>query len=234
MKLNKGHDYSTLLIWSAAVVTVVRYSAAFIASDMGEIVGWLSNLITILMGLSGLGMGVLDVLGGTYLFDGVRRKMPKAGEAWKPQFKVLVGFVVALMATGVMILVPFTESRVTHKSMEFVLGDGYGLTWWAFLVNLAPYLLIGGVAVGNQVVSVTSEKLPESSPKVSEGEKKLSEKVPSDWRKVRPYLPDEEVLAISRMSTAEIRAKYYLKTAKTAQNWRNYAQKEISAKVPAE
>jgi hypothetical protein len=219
------------LIWAAAVVTVVRYAAAFIASDVGEITGWLSETITVLMGLSGLGMGILDVIGGTYLFDGWRRAMPANGKAWSSRFKVLTGFVFMLMATGVMILVPFTESRVTHSSMESVLGSGYELTWWALLVNLAPYLLIGGVSVGNQVVSVSSQNVPESSPKLPEDENELSEKVRSDWRKVRPYLTDDEVLAIARMSTAEIRAKYYLKTAKTAQNWRKRAQAEVEAKV---
>lgn len=232
MKQNKGHDYSTTLIWSAAVVTVVRYSAAFIASDMGEIVGWLSNLITVLMGLSGLGMGILDVLGGTYLFDAVRRKMPKTGEAWKPQFKVLVGFVVALMATGVMILVPFTESRVTHKSMELVLGDGAGLTWWAFLVNLAPYLLIGGVAVGNQVVSVQGGQMTGQLTEVSEPENKNTGQVsghtyPTDWRKVRKLLTDQEVSELSAMSTEQICFRYGV-LDRTARRWREKAQAEVS------
>jgi hypothetical protein len=154
MSKQKGHDYSTILIWAAAVVTVVRYVAAFIASDMGQITGTLSDAITFMMGVSGLGMGILDVIGGTYLFDGWRRAMPKAGSSWSSRFKVLTVFVFALIATGVMILVPFTESRVTHSSMAAVLGTGNGLTWWAFLVNVAPYLLIGGVAVGTQVVTV--------------------------------------------------------------------------------
>jgi len=37
MKKQQGHDYSELLIWAAALVTVVRYAAAFIASDATEI-----------------------------------------------------------------------------------------------------------------------------------------------------------------------------------------------------
>lgn len=230
-KPTKGHDYSTILIWSAAVVTVVRYAAAFIASDVGEIIGWLSETITILMGLSGLGMGILDVIGGTYLFDGWRRTMPAAGKTWPFRFKVLTAFVFALIVTGVMILVPFTMSRVTHSSMETILGDGWLLAGWSILVNLAPYLLIGGVAVGNQVVSVTFAKDVETFAKVSTEREEGSEKLSGGWRKVRPYLSDDEVLAIARMSTAEIRAKYYLKTAKTAQNWRKYAQAEVAKKV---
>lgn len=228
-KPTKGHDYSTLLIWSAAVVTVVRYAGAFIASDVGQIIGWLSDTITILMGLSGLGMGILDVIGGVYLFDGWRRTMPAAGKSWPFRFRVLSIFVFALMLTGVMILVPFTMSRVTHSSMEGILGDRWLLAFWSVLVNLAPYLLIGGVAVGNQVVSISFAKDSESFAKVSDDKAKVSENFRGDWRKVRPYLSDEEVLAIAQMSTAEIRAKYYLKTAKTAQNWRRYAQADMEA-----
>lgn len=225
MGKQKGHDYSTLLIWSAAVVTVVRYAAAFIASDMGEITGLLSELITILMGLSGLGMGVLDVIGGTYLFDGWRRTMPKSGQAWPFRFKVLTTFVFSLMVTGVMILVPFTESRVTHTSMAAVLAGG-SLRWWALLVNLAPYLLIGGVAVGNQVVSVSSQNVPETFGKVSDDEQKLSSNFPNDWRKVRKLLSDDELREMATMSGGDIAYKYGV-SERTATNWRNKAKAEV-------
>jgi hypothetical protein len=117
-------------------------------------------------------------------------------------------------------------SRVTHSSMESVLGDGARLTWWALLVNLAPYLLIGGVAVGNQVVVVGN--FAESFAKVSQEQEKVSENFRGDWRKVRPYLSDVEVAEIAQMSTADIRAKYHLKNNKTAQNWRKYAQAELA------
>lgn len=219
----KGHDYSTILIWSAAVVTVVRYAAAFIASDMGEITGWVSTTITVLMGLSGLGMGVLDVIGGTYLFDGWRRAMPATGAHWTFRFRMLTGFVFALMATGVFILVPFTVSRVTHESMAMVLDTKTSLTWWALLVNIAPYLLIGGVAMGNQVVSVKSS---ESFRQVSEDEGKVSAKFPTDWRKVRKQLSAEQVRVLASMPTEEICYTYGV-IEKTARNWRNYAQKEL-------
>jgi hypothetical protein len=230
-KKQQGHDYSTLLIWSAAVVTVVRYAAAFIASDMGEITGTLSTIITWLMGLSGLGMGILDVIGATYLFDGWRRTMPAAGKTWPFRFRVLTIFVLALIATGVMILVPFTVSRVTHESMADVLGRGWWLNGWALLVNIAPYLLIGGVAIGNQVVSVSSGNNGKDDRKVSGEGSESSGKFPGDWRKVRPYLVYDEIIAISQMSTSDIKSKYHLKNDKTARNWRAYAQAEVHAGV---
>ena len=228
-KTQKGHDYSTLLIWAAALVTVVRYSAAFIASDMGEITGTLSAIITVLMGLSGLGMGILDVIGGTYLFDGWRRAMPASGKGWSFRFKTLTFFVFALMASGVMILVPFTVSRVTHESMDAVLGTGGSLTWWALLVNLTPYLLIGGVAIGNEVVKV-SQNSAESFQKVTEQSEKVSSNFPTDWRKVRKMLSDEDVRWIASNRPGSIAYKFGV-PERTASNWRGYATREVNQLV---
>ena len=42
-----------MLIWSAMLVTVARYAGAFVASDMGTLNGWVSDAITISMGVTG-------------------------------------------------------------------------------------------------------------------------------------------------------------------------------------
>jgi MFS family permease len=141
------HDYSALIIWAALLVTVARYVGAFLASDLGEVNGWVSEGLTILMGVSGLGMGVLDVLGLAYVFDGWRKVLPKAGDHWSSRFKVLTGFVASLFVAGVCILVPFTVSRISSQSMAEALGGKatWGVWFWSLAVNLAPYLLIGGV-----------------------------------------------------------------------------------------
>jgi hypothetical protein len=141
MKGNK--DYSGLIIWSALLVTVARYVGAFLASDLGKVDGVISEILTVLMGLSGLGMGFLDVLGLAYVFDGWRKALPKGGERWTNRFLVLTAFVIGLFVAGVSILVPFTVARVRDASMFEVLG--HNDWWWAFAVNIAPYLLIGGV-----------------------------------------------------------------------------------------
>lgn len=221
MGKQKGHDYSTILIWSAAVVTVVRYVAAFIASDMGEITGTLSEIITFMMGVSGFGMGVLDVIGGTYLFDGWRRKMPGSGKRWSFAFKVMTVFIFSLMATGVMILVPFTVSRVTHSSMSDVLGAGRGLTWWAFLVNVAPYLLIGGVAVGNQVVMVNAAN---TEANVREP---VRDVVQSKENRTYANLNDTDKYYILN-TKSEKAAKELGVTQRAIQKWRKRVQDEIA------
>ncbi len=214
-KRTKGRDYSTMLIWSAAVVTVVRYAAAFIASDVGEITGWLSDVITVAMGISGLGMGILDVFGGAYLFDGWRRKMPASGRRWSFKFRVLTVFVFSLIGTGVLILVPFTVSRVTHSSLESVMGDGPMLFGWSFLVNIAPYLLIGGVSVGNQIVRIKEESSGENSENVSTPTQKVSRKFPNHWTR----LSRADKAQIKSLSVDEIISMAGVHK-KTAESWK--------------
>jgi len=125
---------------------------AFIASDIGSIEGVWSEALTVLMGITGIGMGVLDTLGGAYLFDGWRQKMPATGKKWPFKFKVLTIFVMSLFIVGLFILVPFTVSRVSHQSMFDVLEQVRLLWMWSFAVNLAPYILIGGVATSHRIV----------------------------------------------------------------------------------
>lgn len=223
MKKQKGRDYSEMLIWSAAIVTVVRYIAAFIASDAGEITGVLSNVITYFMGVSGLGMGILDVFGGAYLFDGWRRAMPASGKTWSFRFKMLTVFVFAMILSGIGILVPFTISRVTHASMAVVL-QSESLTLWAILVNIAPYLLIGGVAVGSQIVTVSSQNIPNEERKDGGN---LPENLPTDWRQVRKKLNTEQIKAIASGKTESICFEFGI-TDRTARNWRKNAQKELA------
>lgn len=145
-------NYNELLIWAAALVTVVRYSAAFVASDMGQITGEWSEAVTIALGLSGLGMGILDVIGGAALFQGWRKVMPKSGQPWPFRFKVLTFFVFGLILNGIIVIVPFTVSRVMQESMLIALGGGFWVWFWAAAVNVAPYMLIGGVSVSSNLV----------------------------------------------------------------------------------
>ena len=220
MKKQRGTDYSTLLIWAAALVMVVRYSAAFIASDVGEITGLMSEVITLLMGVSGLGMGILDTIGGAYLFDGWRRKMPKNGIAWSFPFKVLTGFVFLLIFTGVLILIPFTVSRVTHTSVADVLSHGW-LNGWALLVNLAPYLLIGGVSIGNQIVNVRMEGEPtgeQTRTDANEG---------ANGSRTFASLSQSDKYFIINNSSA-LCSKEYGVSSRAIQKWRKRAQDELT------
>lgn len=223
MKLNKGHDYSTMLIWAAGLVGMIRYSAAFLASDVGEIIGVTSQVITLLLGISGFAMGILGTFGTTYLFDGWRRKMPSGGHNWSSKFMVLTGFVALAFIAELAILVPFTVSRMEHVSMSAVLGGG--VWWWSAAVNIMPMLLLGGVSVGNQIVSVSSGNLPETFQKPADDDEKLTGNFPNDWRKVRKLLNNEQMAEIANMTNGDIAYKYGV-TDRTASNWRSRAQAE--------
>ncbi len=221
----KGHDYSTLIIWASALVGMIRYAAAFLAADLGMIEGALSELVTFLLGVSGFFMGILGTLGTAYIFDGWRQKMPASGNKWSNKFKALTAIVMMALFTEILILVPFTMSRVLHISVANVL-DG-GVWWWSTAVVVMPFLLIGGVSLGNQVVTVEGGNLAESFRKVSDSASELGGKFPNDWRKVRKLLSDDEVAWIATAKTGDISYRFG-QTEKTARNWRKYGQKEVS------
>ncbi len=225
---NKGHDYSEILIWAAALVTVVRYAAAFIASDATEIPVWLSELITIAMGISGLGMGVLDVIGGAYLFTGWQKKMPKNNDPWSFKFKVLSFFAIGLIVNGILILIPFTASRVSGHTMFDILGEGFFLYAWSAVVNIAPYLLIGGVAVGTQMVSIESGGQMTGQITGNNGQnpdKTPTQSIPTDWRKAKKQLSAPQISAIAKGTTAGVMKEYNL-SERTARRWIENAKEE--------
>jgi hypothetical protein len=236
--MKKRHDYATILIWAAALVTVVRYAGAFIASDVGEVQGWVSDALSLSMGLTGLGMGVLDVLGGAYIFDGWRRVMPRAGQRWPFRFRVLTVLVFGVFGTGIYILVPFTVSRVAHQEMLHVLGEGIWLWIWSGAVNIAPYLLIGGVITGNAgIVGVSSPAVAAQIGKLPEragGDGNMGgkdggkdEPIYRNWHEV----PESEWEWIAGVSTAAVMRRYRLRVEKTARNWRHYAREALAGRL---
>jgi hypothetical protein len=226
MKKQKGVDYSQVIIWSSALVGMIRYAAAFLASDMGTITGLLSEVVTFLLGVSGFFMGILGTLGTAYLYDGWRRKIPAVGVSWSNKFKMLTGFVFAALMAEVLILVPFTMSRVLHVSVADVLQGG--VWWWSTAVVVMPILLIGGVSLGNQVVNVGDGNLPETYRKLSETGSEQGDKLPGNWRKVRKTLTEDQVRNIAIDQTRNIAFNFKI-DERTARNWRKYAQEEIKS-----
>lgn len=223
MKL-KGRDLSSELIWAAALVGMIRYAAAFLASDVGQIMGITSEIITVLLGVSGFAMGILGTFGTTYLFDGWRKKMPASGQRWAFKFNVLTGFVVLAFVCELAILVPFTVSRMEHTTMSAILGGG--VWWWSTAVNIMPMLLLGGVSVGNQVVSVSSQDAGNITGNLPNDERKLTGNLPTDWRQVRKRMTEEQISRIASGKTEEICFEFGV-TDRTARNWRKNAQKEL-------
>lgn len=216
----KGRDYSWLLFYGAALVVIIRYAGAFYASDMGEITGLSSDVLTAFMAISGIGMGCLVVFGQTYTYDGWRRSMPRAGQRITWRFVTLTIVILLLVVMDVAILVPFTVSRIRHVSISAVLGEWDWM--WSVSVNIAPALLLLGVGLGHQVVSITQ---PESSQNRGNFSGNLPGKDSTDWRKIRKNLNEEDVTWLLTARTEEICFRYGI-DARTARNWRKYAQKE--------
>lgn len=236
-------DWSERLVWATILVGVVRYAAAFAASDVGQITGVMSNVLTVLLSLTGIGMGILDTVGGGLLFNGWSRVFPKTGQHWSLRFKVLTLCVFGLLISGLFILVPFTMSRISHESVLDALG-GKDSVWawvWSTMVNLIPYILIAGVFTGNKMVSSLET---ESSPKVTENlpkeggsgqkdEGKVSGNLPKDWRKLRPLLQYEQVLELANLSANGVKkvSEEYKVDERTVVNWRKYARLEVSNRI---
>ncbi len=226
----------------ASNVTVAFWPAAtFAASDAGEITGNWSNLLTVLLSITGIGMGILDTVGGGLLFNGWSRVFPKTGQKWSLRFKVLTVCVFFLLLSGLFILVPFTMSRISHESILDALGGKDSIwSWvWAVMVNLIPYILIAGVFTGNKMVSSLEEetyqkparKLPENPIAVEETYEKVSSKLLTNWRKLRPTLSNDQLNFIARKEPKEIVDEFGKAGVevppRTASNWRVYAREEL-------
>lgn len=214
----KGRDYTWLLTFGAALVVVIRYAAAFTASDMGQMTGLTSKVTTFLMAVSGIGMGFLVVFGQLYAFDGWKRSMPNTKQKVTFRFLLLTLVSVLLIVMDVAILVPFTVSRIRQESISAVLGVWDWL--WSTAVNIAPALLLSGVALGNQIVSTTQTATTQNVGNLPETYRKEGA---VSWRQVRKNLDTEAVRWISTARTEEICFRYGVDD-RTARNWRKYAQ----------
>jgi len=240
----KLKDWADRLIWATVLISVVRYAAAFVASDVGQITGTPSNILTFFLSLTGLGMGILDTIGGGLLFNGWSRVFPKTGQSWSLRFKILTLCVFTLIFSGLFILVPFTMSRLAHESVLNALG-GKSSFWswvWSFMVNLIPYVLIAGVFTGNKMVSSleeeSSEKPTRNLPNDEKDDEKVSSNLPANWRKIRPSLTPEQVEFIATNEPKNIVKAFaesgFEITPRTASNWRVYAANELGVRLQGE
>lgn len=229
----KIKNWSTPLIIATIIISVVRYAAAFAASDIGQITGTFSEIVTIALTITGFGMGLLDTAGGGLLFNGWSRVFPKAGQKWTFRFWVLTFCVFSLVISGMVILVPFTVSRVAHESILETLGGKLdGWIWlWSGMVNFIPYVIIAGVFTGNKMVTSLEEgKDDEKVARKSQPEQEqVTETFPKDWRRLRPMLNETDILNLANMIGEQVRnySKKYNVDERTVINWRKYAREEM-------
>jgi hypothetical protein len=157
--------------------------------------------------------------------------MPATGQRWNNKFIALTVLVALAFITEILILVPFTMSRVLHVSVADVLLGG--VWWWSTAVVVMPFILIGGVSVGNQIVSVAPGQM---TGQMTGENGQISDKLPtvniaSDWRKARRQLSTAQIATIAKMSTTEIKAVYGVED-RTARRWRKSAQEETTPPFP--
>lgn len=120
-------------------VSAPRYMAAFAVSDAGELSGFLSGLTTVLIGISGIGLGLIEVAGTSAMIDGWKRKSIGS----KP-WKILTVFLALTGLLSLAILVPFTVARLQGQNITDLLG---GFSWpWALAVNFDPFVILVGVS----------------------------------------------------------------------------------------
>jgi hypothetical protein len=221
MNKKKGRDYSGILMIGAALVVIIRYAAAFYASDVGQISGLSSEVTTFFMAVSGIGMGCLVVFGQTYAFDGWRRSLPRPGHRITTRFLLLTLVVVLLVIMDVAILVPFTVSRIRHVSISEVLGEWDWL--WSVSVNIAPALLLVGVGLGNQVVSITQLDATQNSANGANGSPNGSREPSRTYSKLNA---SDKYFILNEKSSKV--AREYRVTQRAVQKWRKMVQDEIS------
>jgi len=226
----KKRDYSQLLILAALLVTVARYIGAFLMSDLGQLRGIISDVVSVMMGATGAGMGILDVLGCVFIFDGWRKGMPRSGQKWTFRFRVLTVFVFSLFAVGLTILIPFTVARVSQRSMIEVLGIGPALWVWSWAVNIAPYILLGGVVSGQSGVVHVAEISSETQATLPGKHRQPLEKSAARFHKNWYDLSADEKQIIAKLTTAQIVQAYKLSN-RTALNWRHAAKKYVDAQL---
>lgn len=238
----KIKDWSGVLIFATVVITVVRYMGAFAIADVGQINGIWSEIMSVFLTISGLGMGILDVLGGGLLFNGWRITMPRSGQKWTPRFWVLTICVFGLILSGIVILVPFTVSRMESITIvEALGGKTSALNWvWATMVVSVPYFLIAGVFVGNKMVEglESDQQVSSNLPKRQKEPEQVTQVLPVNWKVARRSMNEEDVKFFAYSTPKEIvvalRKKNIIMEPRTASNWRKYARIEMGLLIEDE
>ncbi len=256
MSVNKSKkiiDYNGIIIFCSSLVLVVRYMGAFISSDIVKIPEWLSNILTIGIGISGAGMGVLDGLGGAILFQGWRNALPARDKKWSFKFIMLTVFVFLVILNGMIVMLPFTVMRTAGISMIDVLGSNHsGMLWlWSIAVNIAPYFIIGGTMLSNsvtfdlertksqvteQVEPLRNDKTPNNNVEKNEQEQDKNDSNSNnnqgnikkwDWRNESIGFSETTLIAIAKTKPGQLGILYKGMDFQLERIWRRRAKEAL-------
>jgi hypothetical protein len=242
-KNKTGMDLGRVLLWAAVIVSAPRWAGAMLAADMNHIADGLSAFLNLANTVSGLGMGVLEVIATAYLLDALRQAKPTytvtrkgiAVERRNWRFYGIAFFVVGLLAMTPLVLAPYLVSRMAGEDVAAVLATRVWQYVWATTVVVVPVFVVGGVAFSQAgLVTVGSHANPqqvaEAAGELSASRNKLaaSKAGPQESRmQVRSWksLPASEKLKVARMSASEV-ARTYDVPERTAYDWIKYARRD--------
>lgn len=137
--------YGQLLIFMAILVGIPRWGGAMFAADNVGIFGWLADMFTLLYGVSGFGMAVLEVLSIGYVFAGLREQPTFNGRIPNLKFWIILLFAVLILGLIPLILVPFMIAQMLEQPLVEFLQEINFVYYWVSAVVIAPLVIIGGV-----------------------------------------------------------------------------------------
>jgi hypothetical protein len=235
----RGMDLGRLLLWAAVIVSAPRWAGAMLAADVSHIEGWLSAFLNAANTISGLGMGVLEVIATAYLLDALRSHKPtithhrRSGDVvtanWR--FYGILIFAAGLLAMTPMVLAPYMVSRMVGMDIGGALETRPWQYVWSIVVVIVPVFVVGGVAFAQsglvtigkaagatQVAEPALQVAREAQPrgKVAESRERYG-----SWKS----LPAGERLKVARMNVQEVQESYGV-PERTAYDWLKYARRD--------
>lgn len=139
------NTYGQLLILMAILVGIPRWGGAMFAADNIGIFGWLADMFTLLYGVSGFGMAVLEVLSIGYVFGGLREQAPFVNGRPNSKYWIILFFAILILGLIPLILVPFMVAQILDQDVSVFLQDINFIWQWITAVVIAPLIIIGGV-----------------------------------------------------------------------------------------
>ena len=149
---NANRDYGQLIMWAAIIVSAPRWAGAFIAADTADIPPLVDGVLQYMNLISGMGMGLIEVLGTAYLLSAWGRMKPR--KTWNAKhidhrWLILTVFVVGLFLLMPLILSPYMVARMNGATVAAVMPPWFEYVW-AVAVVVSPAFIIGGVAVAQE------------------------------------------------------------------------------------
>ena len=173
----KKLSYSQVLMISAIAVGAPRWMGAMLEVDVNNLATWIPRLLNSLNIVSGLGMGLLEVLAIGYMLDTLRGLKPfsntKKGRKMNIRFWGSLFFAVGILFLTPAILSPYLVAKMNAENIATTLALRSIQFAWSFAVVVVPIFIVGGVAFARD--GIVAATLSENQRDVSDAQRKVSE-----------------------------------------------------------